>query len=139
MSRLLLTPFMLLMLILFQSAPVSAADEEPAGQSQSGYVSLGKPMVLNLVTDSRRLTFLQLAADVLVSNDDAKSLVETHVPAIRHKLVLMLSEQPAIDMKSPVKREEIRQQVTAAVRDMIREMTDNEGVEEVLFSTFLVQ
>jgi flagellar FliL protein len=139
MSRLLSTLLTCFMFVLFPVSAVVAADDEEAAVKTPGYVSLGKPMVLNLSTDSRRLTFLQLAADVLVKDDEAKAVVEAHIPAIRHKLVLMLSEQPVLDMKSASKREEVRKQVTVAVREMINEMADNNDVEEVLFSTFLVQ
>ncbi len=139
MSRLLLTAIVVLFLTLLNSTRLLAADDEAPAEKVPGYISLGKPMVLNLSTDSRRLTFLQVAADVLVKDEGARELVEKHVPAIRHKIILMLSEQPALDMKSPIKREEIRKQVTVAVRDMIETITGNKDIEEVLFSTFLVQ
>ena len=115
------------------------AEEEAAKDPEPGYVSLGETMVLNLSTDGRKLSFLQLKADVLVGDDDSKSVVESHLPAIRHQLIVMLSEQSATDMKTPAKREQVRQQVTTQVRDMLKEMGDNPDVKEVLFSTFLVQ
>ncbi|MCK4709782.1 MAG: flagellar basal body-associated FliL family protein [Gammaproteobacteria bacterium] len=115
-------------------------DEEVKVESKPSYVSLGKkPMVLNLATDSNRLTFLQVQADVLVKNDEAKEIVEANIPAIRHKLIVLLSEQKAIDMKTPATREEIRKKATTAIRDMIEQMTNNTGIEEILFSNFLVQ
>ncbi len=117
-----------------------AADEEPAVEKKPAYVSLGQPMVLNLTTGARRLSFLQIEADVLVANDDAKDVVETHIPAIRHQLVLLLSEQKAIDMKTPTKREALRVQATEDVRSILEQLSGTkEGVEEVLFSTVLVQ
>lgn len=124
---------------LFAADDEASTDEAPA-ESKPGYVSLGqKPMVLNLATDGKRLTFLQIQADVLVKNDAAKEIVEAHIPAIRHKLIELLSEQKAVDMKTPAKREEIRQQATIQIREMIKQMTDNSDVEEILFSNFLVQ
>ena len=84
----------------------SAAEEEAVAAVTSAYVSLGDPMVLNL-SSSRRLTFLQISADVLLSDAAAEETVKTHVPAIRHSLILLLSEQKVGDMKSPDKREEI--------------------------------
>ena len=133
-------PLFFFSLILFFSFGVQAAEDgEGAAKKTPAYVSLGKPMVLNLATDGRRLAFLQIQADVLVKDEDAKAVVEANIPAIRHKLIVMLSEQNATDMKTPAKREEIRQQVTDEVRDMIEEMTNNNDIDEVLFSSFLVQ
>ena len=127
-------------LLLSLSSTLFAADEEVVDKDKPGYVSLGKkPMVLNLKTDSKKLSFLQIKADVLVKNDDAKEVVEAHIPAIRHKLIVLLSEQKASDMKTPAKREEIRKQATIEIRDMIEKMTDNKDIDEILFSNFLVQ
>lgn len=129
----------ILMLLAFLSLGAQAQDEEENTEKVPGYVDLGKPMVLNLASDGRRLTFLQVKADVLVKDDDARDIVEQNIPAIRHQIIVILSEQKDSDMKSPAKREEIRKQITVAVREMIDEMTDNNDIEEILFSNFLVQ
>ena len=131
--------FMIALLSLGIHGAASAADDTQAEPKKTSYVSLGKPMVLNLATGPRRLSFLQIEADVLVTNDDAKDIVEDHIPAIRHQLILLLSEQKAIDMKTPTKREELRQQATVDVRTIIEQLTGTPAVEEVLFSTVLVQ
>jgi flagellar FliL protein len=129
-----------LLLILF--SPLSAAAEEDAPakvKAKPSYVSMGDAMVLNLSSDNKRLTFLQLKADVLVNSDDAKEVVKKHTPAIRHQLIVLLSEQKSIDMKTTAKREEIRQLASAQIRDMMEQMTSNKDIEEVLFTNFLVQ
>lgn len=127
------------LLLLSFSTILMAADEEAPEKKSSGYVSLGDSMVLNLSTDSKRLTFLQLKADVLIKDDNTKSVIETHIPAIRHKLIVLLSGQSAIDMKTATKREQIRQQATTEIREMLEKMADNKDIEEVLFTNFLVQ
>ncbi len=131
---------LLLTLLLLMAPLVQAAEDEAPKKKEPAYVSLGKPMVLNLTGGKRRrLTFLQVAADVLVKDEEAKAVVEQHIPAIRHQLILVLSEQKAEDLKTPAAREKIRQQLTNQVRDMIEEMTDNNDIDEILFTTFLVQ
>ena len=127
--------------LFFAIHPVCwAADEEVTPvEAIPDYVSLGDAMVLNLSSGNRQLSFLQLKADVLVNNDDAKDAVKSHIPAIRHQLIVLLSEQTVMDMKTPGKREEVRQQATQNVRDVMEKLADNKDIEEVLFSTFLVQ
>jgi len=125
------------MMCLSSSAGLAADEAEE--KVKPAYVSLGDPMVLNLSTQTKRLTFLQVKADVLVKDEDAKEVIGMHIPAIRHKLIVILSEKNATDMKSPTKREEVRQQATTEIRDMIEEMANNKDIEEVLFSSFLVQ
>ena len=126
------------MILMLGLAQAQAADEEEVAPKSSAYVSLGEPMVLNL-SGSKRLTFLQISADVLVSDADAESTIKTHVPAIRHSLIMLLSEQKAGDIKSPAKREEIRQQAAARVKGLIADLSGSQDVSDVLFSSILVQ
>lgn len=125
-------------ILLLGLTQAQAADDDEVASKSSAYVSLGEPMVLNL-SGGKRLTFLQISADVLVSDADAESTIKTHVPAIRHSLIMLLSEQKAGDIKSPTKREEIRQQATARVKGLMAELADSQDVSEVLFSSILVQ
>ena len=133
---------MLLMLGFGQAFAAEEAEEaqeaEEAVSKSTAYVSLGDPMVLNL-SGGKRLTFLQISADVLISDADAESTIETHVPAIRHSLIMLLSEQNAKDIKSPARREEIRQQATARVKGLIADLSGSQDVSDVLFSSILVQ
>jgi len=114
-----------------------AAEDEPTSAT-SAYVSLGDPMVLNL-SGTSRLTFLQISADVLVSDSDAEETIKLHVPAIRHSLIMLLSEQKASDIKSPDKREEIRRQATARVQSLMVDLAGSNDVSDILFSSILVQ
>lgn len=125
----------IILLLVFNQ--VRAAEDEPA-PTASAYVSLGDPMVLNL-SGTKRLTFLQISADVLVSDADAEETIKLHVPAIRHSLIMLLSEQKASDIKSPAKREEIRQQATAQVRSLMVALSGSTDVSDILFSSILVQ
>ena len=126
------------MILMFCLTQVKAAEDEAKASTTSAYVSLGDPMVLNL-SGPKRLTFLQISADVLVSDSDAETTIKTHVPAIRHSLIMLLSEQKAGDIKSPARREEIRQQATSQVQALIADLSGSQDVSEILFSSILVQ
>lgn len=128
--------------ILISSSQVWAAEDEETEEAPvkiTAYVSLGDAMVLNLSNSSKRLTFLQLKADLLIEDAGSEALITTHLPAIRHELIVLLSEQNAMDMKSPTKREEVRKIATAQIKEMMVELTGNEDISDVLFSSFLVQ
>ena len=126
------------MILMLALGHARAAEEEAPAPNSSAYVSLGDPMVLNL-SSTRRLTFLQISADVLVSDEDAEETIKLHVPAIRHSLIILLSEQKAADIKSPARREEIRQQATLQVQALVADLSGSTDVGEVLFSSILVQ
>ncbi len=133
----------LLMLLLLSIVwlPVAQAQDadEDAPKTDSAYVSLGKAMVLNLASQKKKITFLQITADALIDDDSNLELVETHIPAMRHTLIVLLSEQSDVDMKSSMKREELRQQATAEVKALITELTGEDLVSDLLFSSILVQ
>ena len=126
------------MMLMFCLTQVKAAEDEAKASTTSAYVSLGDPMVLNL-SGPKRLTFLQISANVLVNNSDSEATIKTHVPAIRHSLIMLLSEQKAGDIKSPARREEIRQQATSQVQALIADLSGSQDVSEILFSSILVQ
>ena len=129
--------FCLLTAMLF-AVQAKAGENLAEVRKSSSYVSLGKPMVLNL-SGGKRLTFLQISADVLLSDSSAQASVEAHVPAMRHSLIMLLSEQNAADIKSPEKREEIRQLATARVKGLVSDLSGSQDISEVLFSSILVQ
>jgi len=70
-------------IILLLSATQARATTEESASTSSAYVSLGDPMVLNL-SGTSRLTFLQISADVLISDSDAEETIKFHVPAPDH-------------------------------------------------------
>lgn len=132
------------MLMLFGTNTGWAAEDsevegEEAPKLTSAYVSLGDAMVLNLSSNRNQTTFLQIKTDILLNSSDAVEIIETHIPAIRHSLIVLLSEQKDIDIKTPAKREEIRMQATTQVKELIAKLSGNEDIADVLFSSILVQ
>lgn len=142
MQKILLSASLMILLLIGQAGGQvwSAEDEGAEGPKiESAYISLGAPLVLNLSSPRSRNTYLQLAADVLIKDADSEAIIKTHIPAMRHQLIVLLSEQPAKDMKSSSKREEIRKTATAKIQALIAELSNNEDIGDVLFSSFLVQ
>ncbi|MFT4607200.1 MAG: flagellar FliL protein [Urechidicola sp.] len=142
MQKLLLSGVLMISLLVGQVAGQAwSATEEEAEEvnTDSAYISLGEPLVLNLSSQRSRNTYLQLTADILIKDADSEALIKTHIPAMRHQLIVLLSEQPEKDMKSPSKREEIRKTATAKIQAIVAELSNNEDIADVLFSSFLVQ
>jgi flagellar protein FliL len=127
------------LLLLIFTLPLLAADEPETPDLTPGYVSMGDAMVLNLATDSTRLSFAQVKANILIRDENYIELVKLHMPALRHQVILMLSEQDAAKMKSPLDREKLRKQISDKVRSVYKELVGKDDIEEVLFSNFLVQ
>lgn len=99
--------FNFVIILFMTTTQVWAAKDEDSGNKTTAYISLGKAMVLNLSSSKGRLTFLPVQADILIRDSDSEEIVKIHIPAIRHQLIILLSEQPASTMKSPTKREKL--------------------------------
>jgi flagellar protein FliL len=127
-----------LLLLMFQ-LPILAADTAEQAAATPGYVSMGEPLVLNLATDSTRPTYVQLKADIMVKDENNIDLVTLHMPALRHQLILMISEQNAAKMKAPLEREKLRKKIVTKIRSVYKKLTGSDDIEDVLFSNFLVQ
>jgi flagellar FliL protein len=139
MQKILLKAVLMISLVVGQ---VWAAEDEETDEVKvdSAYISLGAPLVLNLSSQGRsRNTYLQLTADILIKDAASEAIIKTHIPAMRHQLIVFLSEQPAKDMKSSSKREEIRKTATAKIQALVTKLSSNEDIDDVLFSSFLVQ
>lgn len=139
MQKLILFTVLVLQFSSYAWAQEKEEEAEEVAKTDIAYVSLGDALVLNLRSSRNRLTFLQISADILIRDDNAEEIITTHIPAIRHSLIVLLSEQYADDIKSPDKREKIRQQATMQVKELIASLSGNEDVSEVLFSSILVQ
>jgi flagellar protein FliL len=127
-----------LFLLMFQ-LPTLAADTPEQDAATPGYVSMGEALVLNLATDSNRPTYVQLKADIMVKDENYIDLVTLHMPALRHQLILMISEQNANKMKDPLEREKLRKEIVTKIRSVYKKLTGSDDIEDVLFSNFLVQ
>jgi flagellar FliL protein len=142
MQKILLKAVLMISLVVGQlGGQAWSAEDEEADEVKvdSAYISLGAPLVLNLSSQRSRNTYLQLTADILIKDAASEAIIKTHIPAMRHQLIVFLSEQPAKDMKSSSKREEIRKTATAKIQALVTELSSNEDIDDVLFSSFLVQ
>lgn len=133
------TLLIIAIILYIGSTRIWAAEDTESVEKTATYISLGKPMVLNLSNQKGRLSFLQLTADVITNDSSSEEMIKIHIPAIRHQLIVLLSEQPARDMKSSAKREEIRSVATAQVQALMADLGTGASISEVLFSSILVQ
>ena len=114
------------------------ADAEAMPKEVIAYVSLGDALVLNLAS-AGKTRFVQFKADVLVRGDEGESDVKNHLAAIRHVLIMLYSGQSVENMRSVQKREEIRLSAVEKVKSLVEELSGNAGVEDILYSSFIVQ
>lgn len=100
----------------------------------------GKPLLVNLA-DTSEADFLQVEVQILTSNPELEAKAKAHMPALRHALLTLFSQQKSPELKTAQGREQLRQQALAEVRSVLEKQAgaDPEDVEDLLFTNFIMQ
>lgn len=116
-----------------ETEDVAAKAPEPAI-----YVTLDPPFTVNLKGESRA-KYLQIAMQVLTRDPAVEQAIKTHGPVIRNNLVLLLGDKTSQDLADRKGKERLQQEIVNSIRGVIKEATGKSGVEDVLFTTFVMQ
>ena len=68
----------------------------------------------------------------------ALDLVELHMPALRHELIMLLSRQNQQALQDAPAREALRLEALESMRKVIKDADGAEGITDLLFTSFLV-
>ncbi len=120
-------------------AEAGAADEHAAeARPELIYYTFEQPFTVNFQTETG-LRFLQVNMDVVAhSQADIDGLV-THMPVVRNKLIFLLSNQSYEQLISRQGKERLRSEILAAIREVLEERTGSPSVEDVFFTSFVIQ
>lgn len=133
--------FSLLILIgsLVFSGGVFAEEEEGEDEAKKeiAYYSLKPDLVANI--KGRRSKFARCAIQLMTTQKERIPDIELHNPALRHELLLLLSEQDGGKLKTQEGKEKFRQDALTAVQTVITEQTGDPIVENLYFTSFYVQ
>ena len=110
--------------------------EEPQGRME--YLELKPAFVVNFPSRGRQ-RFLQTSITIMGRDLDALQAVVTAMPIIRHNLVTLLGAQSLTSIQTPAGIEELRIQATREVQQVLMDEIGREGIEQVLFTAFVMQ
>ena len=114
------------------------AEEEIEELATPYYFSLNPPFVVNFVGKGRA-KFLQVNIDGLTRNSTVKEDITTHLPHIRNNVIFLLSSKRYEDLITPEGKEDLRKQVLKEIRDILKKETGNGDVEDIYFTSFVMQ
>jgi flagellar protein FliL len=115
-----------------------ATQGAPAKPVEAVYVDLKPEFVINFRDRNNRPKFLK--ADIAVATHDSaiESAVTRHMPAIRNKVVLLLSRQIYEDLVPNEGKAALQQQALAGVQSVFVAQIGKPGVEDLYFSNFIM-
>ena len=109
-------------------------------ESSTQYVTLSKGMVVNYGEPSlNRLKYIKVAVDVRVLGATEAELVEYHRPALLDTLVHVFTASEEETVKSGGGKEAIRQLALEEVQGVMKTEEGDVIIQDLLFSTFVVQ
>jgi flagellar FliL protein len=127
----------LLTLILALQAPLVAhASEGGGGGTGPFYYDLSPALVTNLASGGK---YLRCNVQLMTEEGDALAGIQLHAPAIRHELLMLMSEQDGAKLKTQQGREAFRKQALEAARKVLHQETGRDAVDDLFFTAFFVQ
>jgi flagellar FliL protein len=133
------------------AAAVAEADGEAAAEGEAEaeavdltqldpplYTPLDPPLIVPF-EDETGTRFLQLSLEVMARSQKAIDAVETHRPAIRNDLILMISGKNWRELNTVPGKERLRADALGEVQRIMVENTGEPAVEAVYFTNFVIQ
>jgi flagellar FliL protein len=102
------------------------------------YVDLEPPFTVNLDPDDA-VGFLQVSMQVLTFNADVAADMEKHKPLIRNNLIVLFGNQKSVEIRAPEGKEKLQKDALGVVQSVIDESGSGGEVDNVFFTTFVMQ
>lgn len=115
-----------------QSEPLEKA------RQQAIYFPLKEKFVINYNVRGRQ-RFLQTEVNLMFRDNEVATVLEQHLPRVRNDLIMLFSGQEFEDLQTPEGRELLRQDALRRVQAILQQEMGQPGVEQVLFTSFVMQ
>lgn len=102
------------------------------------YHAFDPPFVVNF-EDKGVVRFLQIGLSVMTHDETVTASLQQHDPVIRNNLVLLFSSQTFKDLSSREGKEKLRMQTLKEIQSIMKKYTDDKGIEEAFFTSFVIQ
>lgn len=136
---------LLCVVLLIMSTAWAAEGGGHGGEKKEGeatgpvieYVGIEPALVVNLQGTRR---YLKVEAHMLVEGQENVDRAKTHMPALRHTLILLLSNHDPAVLTQPETREKLRAQAFIEVKAALEKYANSSaGLKDIFFSNFLIQ
>ncbi len=134
MLRHYLAPILLAASLLF-SCSAFAENEAP----KLAYFTLEPDITTNFYTTGKKLGYIQVRIDVMVTDSADLPLIEKHQPLIRDAVVELLGKQNEETIKSLAGRENLRKILVEQLNNTLLAETGRAIIADLLFTKYLYQ
>lgn len=130
--------------------PVDASADEGADGEADGkavkfdpkkpplFLAIDPPLIVNL-QDEGKVRFLQVGIEFMSRDQAVIDAVTTHMPVVRNNLLMLLGGQTVDTLTGREGKEALRKQALTEVQSILRKNTGKAGLEDLYFTSFVVQ
>jgi flagellar FliL protein len=117
----------------------SGEHEDKGGSSKPAmYFAFDPPLIVNF-DDSQAVRFLQLQIEVLTRDEKYVEAVKLHQPMIRNNLLMLMNGRDYKTLMTREGKEALRTECLKEVQRILKKETGSTGVEDLYFTSFVVQ
>jgi flagellar FliL protein len=102
------------------------------------YFPIKPAFIVNFQSRGRQ-RFLQVEVSVMTREQDVFSALQQHLPLVKNKLVMLFSGEVYEELQTNEGRELMRQKALEAVQSILQQEIGKPGIEQVLFTNFVMQ
>ena len=131
------------MLFLKEDPP---AENDASAEAAEPQVKVADPVYQGLDPDfvvafqnPKTVRFIKLSIEVMARDDDVIEAVKLHMPAVRDRVIILLSSKSEEDLLDTDGKEQLREEVLTSVQNVLKENSDSPDVEAVYFTNFVMQ
>lgn len=114
------------------------AKADHAEKAKAYYVELGEPLIVNFV-ENNQIRYLQVKMEVMTHDETMPDVIKEHMPLIRNNLLMMLSDLDYETISTFTGKQKIRDEALAEIQGIMKDQTGDKVVEELYFTSFVMQ
>lgn len=115
-----------------------APEAEKKEEKVPVYFAFEPPIVVNF-KGATGMRFLQVTIEVMTYDPTVVPKIELNMPVIRNNLIFLLSGLSIDDLSTPEGKVKVRADALAEIQKVMVERTGKPGVEELYFTSFVMQ
>jgi flagellar FliL protein len=121
-----------------ETAETEVTEEVEVVRGDASYIDLKPAFTVNL-TPEDPVGFLQISMQVLTFDDDVAEELEKHKPLIRNNLVVLFGKQSSSELRAPEGKERLQKSALDTVQTVINKHGSGGEVDNVFFTSFVMQ
>ncbi|HVL02081.1 MAG TPA: flagellar basal body-associated protein FliL [Dongiaceae bacterium] len=102
------------------------------------YFDFKPPFIVNYQWNGRQ-RYVQISLSVMTRKEAVVEAIKKHMPLIRNNLVMVFSSQDFDMLRTPEGKEAVRTAALEEMQKIITEEMGEPGIEQVLFTNFVMQ